>query len=1079
MSNLLRRTMLLSVFAFVLMSTASAQTGAATISGAVTDPTGAAVADTSVSVVNVRTGIERTVQTNAVGIYVFAALPPGEYEIRVSKGGFKPVVLKNVILEIDQQARNDLQLELGIATNVMEVTAQAEQYLEPASSELHQVIGSALTLDLPLNGRNVNQLISLNTGVTTTTNSFFKNVGVDLAINGQRSSTNAFLIDGMDNVEFMGQSPNITLQPDAVREFNVMTNAFSAEYGRSTAGVINVAMRSGTNDLHGSAFEFLRNDIFDATDFFSKRTGTQKLPFRFNQFGGTLGGSIKKNKLFYFAGYQGTLIRTHSTAILSVPPTAWRTGDFSSLLAQGIQLFDPTTVTGSIGAFPQRAPFAGNQIPLAKQDPTARKLLALYPEPNRPGNFANFVEPLGSMTNDHQGNLKIDYQATVKDNISGRWNIEDSDLQNQPFFGDTGGGGPLPVSDFRSQDVGALHTHTFGPAFLNTAGYGYLRRIVNNLSSGYGQPLNQQFGIPGISTDITASGLAFIQPNGFTTFGGQVFFPQIVTIQSHQFMDNVIWSHGRHITKAGFDYRRRLLHLFQAGFPRGFFVFDNLPTAQAGAGGNSIASMLTGYYLFGQRDFLDHFNNQTGNEFAGYFKDDFHVNKRLTLNLGLRYDLFLPQVEDKNRQANFDLATKTLLLAGVGDNSRSLVNTDRNDLGPRVGFAFSPFSDNKTVIRGGYGLYHFSEQNALATLDRLTYNIPFYFLQTFLQVGLFTPTRRISDGLPTPPAPDPTKPFGKVGYRVPDLHDSMVHSWNLDLQHEIARDTLLDIAYAGSKGDGLLAIRNPNQPAPGPTQIFPISSAIGLLFTMTNQGNSDYNSLQAKVNRRVAHGLTFLGSYTWSKSIDNTVGYWPNSGISQLPQDSQHPDQGERGLSDWDIRHNFIFSYNWEIPVGRGRRYMSNAHHLVDNILGGWQMTGIVAFRSGTPFTPLISTNRANTANGGGLRPNRIGSGTSSNPTVNQWFDKTAFALPAVFTFGNSSRNILIAPGLKNADIGLYKNFKVSEQVQLQFRTEFFNITNTPHFGLPNPFIDQPAGGTITSLTTPPRQIQFALKLNF
>jgi Carboxypeptidase regulatory-like domain/TonB dependent receptor len=1070
---------LLMLYAVLLAPWTWSQTGTAAISGVVTDPSGALLPGTAVTVSNVQTGVTRTVHSNDAGLYIVAGLPPGEYEVRASRDGFQPLLRKGINLNVDQQSRQDVTMALGTATKQVDVTASIEQYLEPDTSALHQVITSALVLDLPLNGRNLNQLISLNTGVATTTASFFKNVGVDLAINGQRSSTSGFLIDGLDNVEFMGQSPNITLQPDAVREFNVMTNSFSAEYGRSTAGVIDIATRSGTNNLHGSAFEFVRNDIFDANDYFSNRTGSKKLPFRFNQFGGTIGGPIKQNKLFYFLGYQGTLIRTHYTGILSVPPDAWRTGDFSSLLAQGIQLYDPTTVTGAIGVFPQRAPFVNNQIPLAKQDPAARKLLALYPSPNRPGNFNNFVEPLGASTSDHQGNAKVDYQATSKDNISGRWNIENSDLENQPFFGDSGGGGPLPVNQFKSQDAGVIHNHTFSPTFLNTAGYGYLRRTVNNLPSGFGQPLNQQVGIPGISSDPTASGLAFIQPNGFTQLGGQVFFPQIITIQSHQLKDNMIWAHGRHIVKAGFDYRRRLLHLYQAGFPRGFFVFDNLPTAQAGAGGNPVASLLTGYYLFGQRDVLDHFNNQTGNEFSGYFEDNIHVNKRLTLNLGLRYDVFKPQVEDKNRQANFDMATKTMLLAGVNGNSRSLVDTDWGDLGPRVGFAFSPFSDNKTVFRGGYGIYYFAEQNALATLDRLTYNIPFYFLQTFLQVGLFTPTRRISDGLPTPPPLDPTKPFGKVGYRVPGLGDSMVQSWNFDVQHEIMRDTLLDIAYAGSKGTNLLALRNPNQPAPGAVQVFPVSPSIGLLFTMTNQGFSNYNSLQVKVNRRVTSGLTFLASYTWSKSIDNSPGYWPNSGMSQLPQDSLNPNQGEVGLSDWDIRHNFILSYNWQIPVGRGRRYMSHGNSFLEGVLGGWQMTGIVAFRGGTPFTPYISSNRANTANGGALRPNRIGSGVSSDPTVDHWFDKTQFALPAVFTYGNSSRNILIGPGLKNADIGLYKNFKVYERIQLQFRAEFFNITNTPHFGLPNPFIDTPAGGTINGLATPPRQIQFGLKLNF
>ena len=1072
---------LVLVLAGLLSTPAWSQTGTATVSGVITDPSGAILLGSTVTVTNVQTGVKRTTQTNNDGLYFVGALLPGEYEIRVEHAGFRTSVTKGIVLLIDQQSRQDVSLIVGIAQQTVEVTATAEQFLEPNSSQLQQVITGTLTVELPLNGRNVNQLITLNTGVTTTTGSFFKGVGVDLAINGQRSSTNAFLIDGLDNVEFMGQSPNITLQPDAVREFNVMTNSFSAEYGRSNAGVVNIGMRSGTNEFHGNAFEFVRNNIFNANDFFSNRTHQAKLPFRFNQFGGTFGGPIKKNKLFFFGGFQATLTRSHSTTILSVPPLAWRTGDFSSLLAQGVQIYDPTAVTGVVNGLPVRTPFVNNQIPVGKQDPAGQKLLQLYPTPNLPGNFSNFVEPLGTATNDYQGNFKLDYQVAPMDVITGSFNIDDSANTNDAFFGNIGGGGPLPINDFRSQNLGASYTHTFSASLLNTLAYGYLRRSINSLPSGFGLQLNQQFGIPGISTDPTASGLAAINPSGFTGLGGQVFFPQIVTEQSHQIYDNLSWTRGRHVIKIGVDYHRRLLHLFQAGFPRGLFNFDSLVTSQAGVGGNSIASMLIGYSSFAERDFLTQFINQSGNEYAGYFQDDFHVSKRLTLNLGLRYDYFSPQVEANNRQANFNINTVALDVAGQNGVSRGLVAADHHDVGPRLGFAFTPFSDGKTVLRGGYGIFYFAEQNALATLNRLAYNIPFYFLQTIAQSGLtiVTPTLRLSTGIPAPPPANPAAPFGTVQYRVPGLDDSMVQSWNLDIQREVTHDTVLDVAYAGSRGSDLLAIRNPNQPPPGPVRVFPISPAIGQIFTMTNQGYSNYNALQVKVNKRLSAGLTFLASYTWSKAIDNTPGYWPNSGFSQLPQDSLHPDNGERGLSDWDIRNNLVFSYSWEIPVGRNRRFMSHANTAAELILGGWQMTGILGLRSGTPFSPFITADQANTAFGGNLRPNRTGSGKASNQTVDHWFDTSAFPLPALFTYGNSTRNILIGPDLNNFDMGLFKNFRVTEHTQLQFRAEFFNITNTPHFGLPNPFTNIPQGGTITTLTTPPRVIQFGMKLGF
>jgi hypothetical protein len=339
------------------------------------------------------------------------------------------------------------------------------------------------------------------------------------------------------------------------------------------------------------------------------------------------------------------------------------------------------------------------------------------------------------------------------------------------------------------------------------------------------------------------------------------------------------------------------MSLFQTGFPRGFFVYDSLATAQALVGGNPFASMLMSDPDFAERDILNHFIDQRGWELGAYGQDDFRINRRLTFNLGLRYDFFSPDVEAHNRQGNFSLLTDTILLAGQDGNSWTLVNSYKRDFAPRIGLAYSLTNDQRTVLRAGYGLSYFAEQNALATLDRLSYNIPFYFLFSAAQATAFNPIFNTENAILTPPAVDADNPFGKVESRDPNLRDGDVNSWNLDFQREISPSTVLDIAYAGSKGTHLLGIRNPNQPPPGPTWVFPASPAIGLLFTMESRVNSNYNALQIKVNRRLANGLTFLGSYTRSKSIDNSVIYWPNSGISQLPQDSRNYRSAERGLS--------------------------------------------------------------------------------------------------------------------------------------------------------------------------------------
>jgi len=1074
---------------------AIAQTGTATISGQVADATGAVIPGATIKVVNVNTGIERVLKSNDAGLYFVEWLIPGEYEISGEKEGFKRFVRTGIILQVDQRSRQDITLDVGTVQEVVQVEATAAQFLKPESSELGEVVVGRTVVDLPLNGRTIFELIGLNAGVGSTTASFFKGVGVDISLNGQRPSANNFLIEGMDNIEFAGNAPNNTVQPDAVAEFNVLTNNYSAEYGRSSAGIINVQMRSGTNTFHGSVFEFFRNDKLDATDFFTNRVGEKQNPFRFNQFGGTLSGPIVRNRTFFFVGYQGTRTSSRSTAILSVPPVEWRNGDFSDLLADGIQLYDPNNVVGAIGVFPDRAPFAGNMIPPASWNATGKAILDLYPAPNRglgSGSpaiscsasstlacYRNYVTSPGSATNADDIDLKLDHQFNSKNFIAGRFNRSDFQLTNDPVFGDEGGGGNFPRQIVDSQSIALSYTTMFTPTFLNEFRFGSLYRKGDIVSSGFGQDLNNQIGIPGINVSEETSGLAWICPVGWNCLGGEPFFPQLITIKSYQFMDNVTFSRGRHSMKAGFSYTLRRLRLFQAGFPRGLFLFDQFATAQVGAGGNGVASTLVGVPFLLQRDLLEDVIHQEGYELAGFFQDDFRVSSRLVLNLGLRYEFFPHLVERDNRQSNFDPATVSMRLAGQNGNSRALVKPDKNNWVPRFGFSYALTNDQRTVLRGGYGISYFSPYAALGTLDRLTYNIPFFFFQSIFQNGFFDPFNPISAGLPAPPPPDPAAPFGKVIYRDPNLVDSYAQFWNLNIQRELTPTILLDVAYAGSRGVHLLAVRNPNQPPPGPVQVYPVSPAIGLLFTMESRAQSNYHALQVKVNKRWADGLSFLGTYTWSKSMDDSVGYWPNSGVSQLPQDSRNYE--EYSLSDWDMRHRFTFNYVWELPVGRGRRLLTDAHPVLDHILGGWQLTGIFLAQSGTPFKPTISVNQANTANGGVQRPDRLADGnlSRSERSVDRWFDTSAFALPALFTFGNSGRNVLIGPGIVNLDLGLFKNFSLSDRLSLQFRAEFFNLTNTPHFGLPNTAIDLPQGGTINGLTTPPRQIQFGLKLLF
>jgi hypothetical protein len=1076
-----------SVFLFVAILTAfagavpaEAQTGSAVISGQVTDPFGALVPGATVVVANVRTGIERIVVTNDAGLFTVESLVPGEYQIIVEKSGFKRFIRSGVILQVDQRSRQDVAMEVGDVAEMVEVEASAVQFLGRETSEISQVIRQAEIAELPLNTRFTFELITLSAGVTSTSRSFFKNVGIDLSLSGQRPSTNNYLIDGMDNIEFMSNAPNNTVQPDAVAEFNVLLNSFSAEYGRTTGGVVSMQMRSGTNDFHGTLFHFLRNEVFDATDFFTNLVGGDKNPFRFNQFGGTLGGPIVRNRTFFFVGYQGTRSITRFTSRASVPPLAWREGDFSDLLAQGIQIYDPTDVIGMIDVFPERAPFPGNIIPFEKQNPAGRAVLSLYPAPNRPGLIQNYVQTLGTDSWAHDTDLKIDHQFNSNHSIFGRLNLTNFRLNNDPLFGDEAGGGAFPRQETDNLNMGIGYTWIISPTTLNEFRFGILRRKNDVLSSGFGLNLNNELGIPGLNLSEESSGLAWICPTGFDCLGGQPFFPQLVTINSRTFSDKFSVVRGRHSMRMGANFNRRQLDLFQAGFPRGLFLTGSFMTAQVGVGGNAVASLLVGYPFFRLRDVLDHTIDQRSWEMGFFFQDDYRVNSRLTLNMGIRYDYFMPPVERNDLQANFNMATGGMDIAGQGGVPRGLINPDRNNFAPRIGFAYSLTRDQRTVLRGGYGISYIAEHTALATLDRSTYNIPFYFQQSIFESELFTPTLSLSDGMPAPPPPNPAAPFGKVIYRDPNLRDAYVQFWSLNVQRELTSTLLLDVAYSATRGVKLLSIRNPNQPPPGATQVFPISPAIGLLFTMESRANSAYDGLQVRVDKRWSHGHSFLTTYTWSKSLDNSVGYWPDSGRSQLPMDSRDITR-ERGLSDWDIRQRLTLNYIWQLPFGHGQRYGSDMPSILDHILGGWQWSGILIGQAGTPFSPLISVNQANTANGGNQRANQLRDGalSSSERSRERWFDVTAYALPQLFTFGNAGRNTLIGPRMLNFNMGVAKSFQIREQIRLQFRSEFFNLFNRAHFGLPNEFIDLPQGGTINSLVHPPRQVQFGLKLVF
>ena len=534
------------VFAAV---TALAQTDSGSISGQVTDPGGSVMPGVAITVTNVQTRITRAARTNNVGEYAVPLLAPGEYQVAAEKSGFKKFIRQGVTLLMDQQSRQDIRLELGATQESVTVTASSEQFLEPTTSELSQVIEGKPLVDLPLNGRNFQNLIALDAGVVLGAGGFFKGLGgFSFNVNGQRESSNASLVDGMDNNLLTNQTPNIWPSLDAIDQFKISTNAYSAEYGRAAGGVINVRIRSGTNSFNGVLFEYLRNDKLDAANFFTNSAAQTTQPYRFNQFGGSLGGPIRKNKAFFFVNYEGSRSVTYATARPSVPPLAWRTGDFSSLLASRTIIYDPTNVVGQAGVYPQRVPFAGNIIPVSEQNTATRQILALFPAPNRPGNIFNYVASVRSTVNGNDLHSKVDYRLSDKDSLFARWSFEHFDNFNGSAFGDYGQGGP---AEGQPQIFGAGYTRILSPTVLNEFRMGYNRRVDDQKVRSYGQDLNTQLGIPGLNNGPESSGLAYTCFNGFDCLGGTAFFPINQVISSYELLDNVSVTRGRHSIKTG------------------------------------------------------------------------------------------------------------------------------------------------------------------------------------------------------------------------------------------------------------------------------------------------------------------------------------------------------------------------------------------------------------------------------------------------------------------------------------------------------------------------------------------------
>lgn len=1095
-----RVLLLQGLFMFLGSSTGFAQVDTGAIAGTVRDQQGAVIPGASVTVTNDRTGATFDTITSGTGDFRADLLATGTYRVSVSLPGFKTQIKSGAAVHLQEVARVDFTLEVGEVTEEVTVTAE-NPLLESETTSTGNVVAEQAVKDLPLNERNYALLAKLGAGVQDPGRGDRGAEGGSFVANGVRASLNNWVLDGVDNnakIVDIQNSSNQAVRPsvDAIEEFKVQTHNFSAEHAHSAGAVINVRTKSGSNEFHGSAFEFHRNDNLDGRNFFQPPDQPKGFRLR-NQFGGTIGGPIIRDKAFFFASYERLEdSRGIETDIRTVPTAIIKQGDFSGRNP----IFDPaTTRPNPKGKGFIRNPFPGNIIPADRIDPTIAKIVALIPPANVPGaglknNFAS--SPVESEERD-QYDFRIDYIFSSGDKLFGRYSLGEPDrVRPGPFPP------PLVGSDNfqqanksgRGQGVALGWTRTISSTILNEVRFGY-NRVRDNLTPFATEFTPSEFGFKGIPEVMGVTGLPKSTVSGYAVFGEATFLPNSKISEAVSVGDIFSWQIGSHSMKTGFNFRWVRSWFAVSGAARGNFTFNGAftqdPQSRAGTG-DAFADFLLGIPVSSNVDTVF-----TGDlrykEYGAFFQDDWKVTPKLTLNLGVRWDFIEPPFERDDRQANFLVDQRKLIfpdnqipdevppeLATMipdGVKNRGLLESDTNNFAPRLGLAYR-FLPN-TVLRVGGGIF-FTDAPAIGASGRLPANPPFRPTANFPTDETF-PLVTVGKGFPAD-ALVPSEVTPATAFRAfpTDFPQAYAAHWNLDIQHQFSA-FLLDVGYTGTKGTQLPMGVNFNQQFPGPGSVAsrrPIQG-IGNITGQLPGNNSSYNALLVEAKRRFSEGFSFLAAYTYSHAID--------IGGEQLLPDSNFRDvrnlRGERSSSLIDVTHRFSFSNLWELPVGRGKPWDLGSP-LLNNIFGNWQVNSIVTLQSGKVFTPSIGFNSART---GSPRPDRIRDGRPGEEkgfekSLGQYFDKSAFAAATPFAFGNAGKNILRGPSFANFDMSFFKSFPIpqlGEQGLLQFRSEFFNIFNHPQFGLPNTRIDLPQGGSITSLAGNMRQIQFALKLFF